>query len=348
MIRRSLLVLGLFAVACSSASTGGTGGEGGGGGTGGGGGGGTGGVAAPLAYKPCDRASRLGGFSVSLKPNEGSTPFTAIGGGVKNAVDAMEATWHELAKDGDCRLITGKNLVCSQTCPDGQMCAGDNKCAAEPLTQDTGSLTVTGLPVPVSLPFDLSSGGYFYALPATAPYPPVAAETALALKTTGGKLQPFSLAGRGVEPLVFAGTGLKVMRDQPLTVTWTAPAKAGSARIHLGLDIGHHGGIAARIECDVADTGSTTVAAPLVTKLMDQGLAGFPAISLSRQTADSTTTAGGCVDFVVASDQERPVEVPGVVSCNSNSKCEADDTDCKDCPTGMSCVGARCTKEGTP
>jgi hypothetical protein len=338
MIRRSLSMLGLCAVACSSGSSpDGTGGGGGAGGSGG-----AGGTVEALAYKPCERASRAGGFSVNLKLNEGSIPFTNISGGVKNAVDPMEASWHELAKDGDCRLLTGKILVCNQACADGQTCAGDNKCVPEPLTQDTGTLTITGLTVPVSLPFDSTLGGYNHPLPTATAYPPAAPETVLALKTSGGKLQPFSLAGRGIEALEFAGKGIKVMRNQPLTVTWKAPAKAGSARIHLAMDISHHGGLAARIECELADTGSTTIAAPLVTKLMEQGLAGYPAINLTRQTADSTTTPSGCVDFVVASNVERLIEVEGVVSCNSSKKCEAGDQGCMDCPTGMKCQGARC------
>jgi hypothetical protein len=339
MIRRSLSILGLCAVACSSASSpDGTGGGGGAGGSGG-----AGGTVEALAYKPCDRAMRVGGFTVELRANVGSSPLTNVSGGVKNAVDPLEASWHELAKDGDCRVLTGKVLVCNPECAGSQTCAGDNKCVAEPVTQDTGTLTITGLTVPVSVPFENMQGGYNYSLPTgTTPYPPAAPEAVLALKTSGGKLPPFSLAGRGIEPLEFAGKGIKVMRDQPLTVTWKAPAKAGSARIHLAMEISHHGGFAARIECELADTGSTTIAAALVTKLMDQGLAGYPAINLTRQTADSTTTPAGCVDFVVASNVERLIDVEGVVSCNSNKKCEAGDQGCMDCPTGMKCEGARC------
>src|SRR5687768_10380531 len=125
MLRRSLIALGLFAgLACSSGGGGSTGGNGGGGTpTGGAGGGGM--AAAPLAYKPCDQAMRAGGFSVELKSNAGSTPFTQIGGGVKNAIEPS-AVWQELAKDGDCRLMVGPMLVCNTPCAGGKICAGSN------------------------------------------------------------------------------------------------------------------------------------------------------------------------------------------------------------------------------
>jgi hypothetical protein len=336
------LALGLsFVVACSSGSSpgGGSGGTGGGpAGTGGttvgtGGAGGVG-VAAttPQAYKTCDQTNRVGGFVVDLKSNAGSTPFTAISGGAKGGVDPT-AIWEEAAKDGDCRLMVGRMLVCNTPCPGGKLCAGSNMCIDEPLTQDTGTLTITGLAGPVSLMW-ISGQGYSGSL---TNYPPAAPEVDIGLKTSGGKLPAISLAGRGIEPLQFAGTGLKVARNQPLAVSWTAPARNKSTRVRIKLDIAHHGGIAARIDCDVADTGSTAISATLVTKLMDRGLAGFPTISLTRQTSDATSVGPGCADFAVASEESRDIEVEGVVSCTQDGPCSPGDTGCKTCPTGMTC-----------
>ena len=137
-------------------------------------------------------------------------------------------------------------------------------------------------------------------------------------------------------------------RSQPLAVTWTPSAKSKSARIYLKLDIAHHGGIAARINCDLADSGSVTIPASLVTKLMDRGLAGFPSITLTRRTVDSTIVGPGCVDFVVASEEAREVEVEGVISCNTSEDkptCTPEEVKdgCKQCPTGMKCGdGFRC------
>jgi hypothetical protein len=340
MIRWSLLSLGILALAmaCSSGSSSGTGGGTGGTGTGGAGGGGAP-AGPPLAYTPCDQARRVGGFSVELKRNEGSTPFTAVNGGVKNAVDPS-AVWQQIDKDGDCRLLIGPN-PCAMSCPNGKVCSGANTCVDEPLTQDTGMLTVSGLSAPVSLMW-LTGQGYSTSL--TMGYPPAAPEAQIALKTGGGTTSPISLAGRGIEPLEFAGTGLRVARNQPLAVNWTASPKSKSARIHIKLDIAHHGGISARIECDVADSGSASISATLVGKLMDRGVAGFPSINLTRQTIDSTTIPAGCVELAVASNEERLVDVEGVISCNTEEPtCPAEDKECKACPTGMSCgKDARC------
>jgi hypothetical protein len=222
-------------------------------------------------------------------------------------------------------------LVCNTPCAGGMICAGANKCVAEPATQDLGTVTFSGLGAPVSLM--LANFQYSGSLAAEAPYPPFASEAEVRVQTGGGKYDAFTLAGRGLEPLEFAGTGLRVARGQPLAVSWKAPAKAGSTRVHLKLDIAHHGGISARLECDVADNGSTTIPAVLINQLMDRGVAGFPLLSLTRQTADSTTIAPGCVDFVVASEEARDIEVEGVVSCNQEHPCPAG----KICQTDLTC-----------
>jgi hypothetical protein len=341
MIRWSLVAIGLFAVGlgCSSGSdgkvSGGTGGVGTGGaaaGTGGSGGsGGGGGTAAALTYKPCDQAMRAGTFTIDLKRNEGSQPFTAFQGGVKNGIDP-ERVWQQLAQEGDCRLLVGRMLVCNTPCTGGKICAGSNMCVDEPTTQDTGTATISGLGAAKTFMF-LPGQGYYGTWPLETPFPPFAQEVEIKLQTTAGKYGALSLAGRGITPLEFAGTGLNVARNQPLPVTWTPPARPGSARIHLGLDIAHHGGISARIECDVADTGSTTISASLVNQLMDRGLAGWPTLALTRQTADSVNVASGCVEFQVASSQERPVQVEGVTSCNDDRPCPGG----KVCPANSRC-----------
>jgi hypothetical protein len=240
-----------------------------------------------------------------------------------------------MAKEGDCRLLVGRMLVCTTPCTGGKICAGSNMCVDEPVSQDLGTVTVTGLGAPLTVE---PAGPGMYSKSLTATFPPFSPEAEVTLKTTGGKYPAISLAGRGIEPLQFAGTGLKVARNQPLNVTWTAPAKNKSTRVHSKLDIAHHGGIAARIECDLPDTGSATISGALITQLMDRGLAGFPTIALTRRTADSSSLAPGCVEFTVASEETRDIEVEGVISCNTQEPtCPAGEAGCKACPAGMKC-----------
>src|SRR3954471_18566235 len=135
MIRWFPLALGFVVFgACSSGSSSGSGGSGGS--TGGTSGSGGGGVPAttPLTYKVCDETKRLGGVTVELKRNPGSTPFTAISGGVKTPIDPT-AVSEELAKDGDCRQMVGRMLVCNTPCAAGKVCAGSNMCVDSPTTQ---------------------------------------------------------------------------------------------------------------------------------------------------------------------------------------------------------------------
>jgi hypothetical protein len=339
-----LCAIGAAVSACSSdppAGANNAGGSGGGAGpgttsTGGGGGlpppaggGGTGGAApepatagAAFTHRPCERANRVGGFAVQLvaeKPEDDPpTPaFAAVTGGVRDRIDPREV-WQEVQKDGACKVVNLPLLTCTPNCSGAQVCAGANRCVPAPLGQDVGAVSVTGLSSPL-MPAALDKG-YYAPFPAGR-YPPYAAEAEVKLMAAGGAYGPFSLAGRGITPLVFKPSGLRVANDQPLALTWTAPPQPGSARIEVALDIAHHGGIGARVECDLPDTGSYTIPGALITKLISFGTAGFPTITLSRRTVDSTTIAPGCVEFAVASSVERPVEVEGVISCGEDLPC---------------------------
>jgi hypothetical protein len=272
-------------------------------------------------YKPCDPANRVGGFALQLvaaKPHdEPPTPaFAQAAGKVGDRIDPRDL-WQVQSKEGDCSLVTLPNLFCDPRCSGDQVCAGQNKCVPEPVLQDVGAVTVTGLIAPLSV--NAVNKNYYAPLPPN-PYPPFAADAAIRLSAAGGSYGAFSLAGRGIEPLVFAQSGLNVMRDKPLALTWTA-SKISSTRVAIALDIAHHGGIAARILCDVPDTGSATIAGGLITKLIERGTAGFPTINLTRRTVDSTAITPGCVEFAVSSSVEELVQVEGVTSCREDLPC---------------------------
>ena len=107
----------------------------------------------------------------------------------------------------------------------------------------------------------------------------------------------------------------------------------------MSMDIAHHGGGAARIDCDVPDTGSAKIPAGLIKELLDRGSAGFPQLLLTRLTADSVNIAPGCVDFLVSSSFKHALMVDGEVSCtcdNTDPSC-GKGTDDVPCPTGQTC-----------
>jgi hypothetical protein len=281
-------------------------------------------AAGAFAYRPCDRANRVGGFAVQLvaEKTEDTPPtpaFAAVTGAVRDRIDPREL-WQQVQMDGACKVVDLPTLTCTPACAGTQICAGNNRCVPEPSAQDVGAVTVTGLPAPLQ---PAAFNKTYYAPFPAGRYPPFANEAEVKLTTAGGAYPPFSLAGRGITPLAFTQTGLRVANDQPLAISWAAPAQAGSARIEIALDIAHHGGIGARIECDVPDSGSHTIPGALVTRLISFGTAGFPTITLTRRTVDSTTITPGCVEFAVASSVERPVEVEGVISCGEDLPCPA-------------------------
>jgi hypothetical protein len=328
---RLLFVLLASTSACSSSggSSAASGGSGGAPSGSGGSGGNPGGL---LPYKPCQPGSRVGGFAVQLMPAmaDASPPaaaYTQVNGGVLDRVDPT-TLWQTTDSDGDCKLVVGSSPACNPACGTGQVCGGQNQCSPEPVSRSVGTVVITGLSAPVSLmPLASYKVVYYAALPASAKYPPFSPGDPVALSADGGAVGAFELGGRGIEPLVFPGTGLSISAGQPLAINWTAPAPGGSSRVLIALDIAHHGGVAARVECDVADTGSATIPASLLDKLVARGTAGFPTVSLTRRTLDSTSIAPGCVDFAVASTVERDVQVAGVQSCN----------DSKPCPSGRTC-----------
>jgi hypothetical protein len=146
--------------------------------------------------------------------------------------------------------------------------------------------------------------------------------TALALQAAGAADIPaFTLRGWGIAPVTVPKEPLPAEDGKPLTVTWTPPGKMGPQRVLLNVGLNLHGSVDTWMVCDVPDTGSFTIDAALVGQLFKFGTSGFPRISVTRLSADSTTVKNGCVQFSVASEVERPLKVPGLESCNFDEEC---------------------------
>ncbi len=291
------------------------------------GGGDPGGSATSALYSPCASAARLGGFAVDLTVMDGTPGYTSLIGAVRDVPDPREV-WSDSGANG-CALVTGPALSCASACATGMFCGAAGSCIAEPIPQNAGVVMITGVgPTPIEVTRIASRNSYYSTL--TDPFPPFAPGDTVTLSAAGADVPAFSLEGRGIAPLTFAGTGIVIGRDKPIDLTWTAPAAPGDAKIYVRVDIGHHGGIAARIDCHVGDTGSTRIPAALVNMLIGKGTAGFPSVSLTRRTIDSETLATGCVDLAVASSVERVVMVEGVTSCTNVGAGD-------ECPTGQTC-----------
>jgi hypothetical protein len=320
----SLLAAAACVSACSSESSDGASG---GASNGSGGNGGNGG-ASQIPYAPCSDDTRVGLLTLKLVPPEGaSTGYSEFSGVVSDKVMPSDV-WVETKKEGDCRLITGPKLTCAPTCKVGEVCLGNNQCTSAPAGQDVGTITLTGLLSPLTA---TPTSGKQYYKPITGAFPPATPGAEVTLNASGGTYPAFSLRAGAIDPLEVPPGQITLDTTKPLTFSWTAPSVAGSSRVVLSLDLAHHGNVAAKLVCDVADTGSATVPVSMLTALAAEGIAGFPSVAITRLSVTSTTLAPGCVQFAAASSVNRELVLPGLTSCG----CPMDT--CEPCTAAQVC-----------
>jgi hypothetical protein len=273
-----------------------------------------------LAYAPCDASQRAGQFTLELGDG-----YTAVQGRVLSGVVPANVRQVE-AQEGQCRLLRGRTLFCEPACGASQTCGEGGVCISYPTARNVGSVSVRGLKTELSL--SPNSAKFYSSSATTLPHPGFDEGASIKLVASGSEVETFTLRGQGVGALIVPEGPITLERDQPVTVSWTPSASPGAARIQLVVDLAHHGGIAASLECDgLADTGSFTLPTGLVSQLLDVGVAGFPKISISRRSADSTNTSVGCVELLVLSQVDREILIPGLVSCSGD----------EDCPEGKTC-----------
>jgi hypothetical protein len=267
----------------------------------------------PLAYGPCAAARRVGAFSVEL-----SDLYTAASGNVAEAVVAADVP--ELVRElGDCRLERQRNLFCDPPCGGGATCGEGNACVPYPENIDVGEVSLWGLAEAVHMQADASGRRYWHT---KLPHPGFQTGADIHLQAEGGELTPFTLRGFGVSALETPDTTLELESEQAFDVAWTA-AHASPARVLFTLSIDQHGVTPLSVVCEVGDTGSLSVPAPLVTALFDAGPSGFPSARLERRSADSTMLEHGCVEFTVRATAKLSVDVSGHMPCARDEDCLA-------------------------
>jgi hypothetical protein len=311
-----------------SAGSAGTGGEGGRASTGGdsAGSGGTSGNTAPSG-EVCANAERAG--SLGLRLTGGKTIFDgAIGDGI-----TPSSVYREIAAEGGCQLLGPRDLFCSPSCESGMTCAGENACTPTPTKQSAGMITVTGLLASLDVERNGITGGYSKTI--LDPYPAFEPGAAIQLSAAGDVIAAFTLNGWGVPPLVTSLTTVNVSKGSGVPLTWdTTGVNAEQTEIFMHFSVNVHGATTGWIECSVPDTGSFEIPATLVSNLIDLGLSGFPRMSMSRRSADSTQLpTGDCVDFEISSEAQIELTVDGLVSCSASMPCPEGQT----CSTEMAC-----------
>lgn len=217
---------------------------------------------------------------------------------------------------GSCQLLKPSLPFCTPACAQDRVCVASNTCQAYPKTKNAGELSVLGLASPVILPAVPPSFAYQSSELA---YPPCNEGSEVTLLAMGQ-----TALNRCVAPLTMArNDALPVRLGQPLRLAWNAPSLPHLSRIQIRLDIAHHGGNkTGEILCDVDDTGTFDVPAPLIDALINLGLAGAPSVIVSR-TSSVPLPSHPSVGFVVSSRVERAVDT-GVITCFDNAACPED------------------------
>lgn len=288
-------------------------------------GGGPSGGSAPSALEP------VGRIDITIKPPDStSAGATTFIGKFYDAPYPVQNSWKLEEASGGCELLTPVFPFCDPGCGTS-VCVSDDRCVPYPKQVDVGTLAVEGLQAQTGTSFmvsPLSETNLTYQPKASVglTYPGATSGQPVVVRASAGAYGPFTLQASGIAPLELMGAGsVRVASGEPTTLAWVP--SGSEARVLVELDISHHGGIKGEIVCDVADTGSLEIPASLVTGLVDLGVAGFPTIILTRRSVGSTTVPQGRVELLLSSRVERPVEIPGVVSCSSDPEC----------PTGQKC-----------
>ncbi len=299
------------------ASTGGSSASGGDAATGGdaAGGGATDGMA-------CGSDSRLGGFIVQFTESS-----TMVGGSVYDAVTPM-FVWEETAREGDCAVQRRPTLFCDPQCITPQTCGDDGTCIDAPEKQGIGTVTLSGLSVAVEITPDEVTNNYYFL--GSIPDPGLTPSSTIGLSASGGYFPAFELTAPGIEALSVTTQSLTVSGDAPVTVAWT-PAADPVGRVRVVLNLSSHGSDTIQLQCDVEDTGSVEIPASLLSELIGLEVAGYPRLTVIRESADSTAVSSGCIDLLVQSTlviEGTAVQIAGVTYCTSVD----------DCPSGQDCL----------
>ncbi|MEO6601906.1 MAG: hypothetical protein ABIQ16_18655 [Polyangiaceae bacterium] len=262
------------------------------------------------------------------------TPASDLGDATTNIVGTVydgptpaTTIWEKPQVEGACTLTTPRIPFCNTACGGSSVCVEDDTCMAYPIAHGVGTVTVTGVKTTDDQSaFTMTPIKNNYQPTASLAYPPFADGDAVTIAAAGDFFPAFSVSSKGIAPLALTSTELSLKSGQPLDLAWTKGA-VGNARIHVKLDISHHGGSKGQIECDADDSGSISIPSTLIGKLLALGVSGYPTVIVTRRATGSTTISAGRVELVVSSVVEHPVTIDGLTSCTAD----------KDCASGKTC-----------
>jgi hypothetical protein len=296
------------------ATTGGTAGASGTAGSGGGTGGGTGGSGGSA---PGDEV--VGTFTVALNPPEDGAPaFTSIYGDVFSGAYPTEVIETPVVSEGGCTVYKYSQHTCiSPACTTAQKCAGPEDCRAVPDLVSVGTVTVGGVG---ASPLTLSLTNNKYQYPLDLEYPGFDEGAELSISASGAFYSAFTVATSGVAPVTLSADTFELASGTPLLVQWEAGANP-DATVSINLNISRHGGSSGYLECTGSDSGSLTIPAGPVTRLIELGVAGYPQLVLTRRSRAEVPVPTGKVTFQSMATAVPTLTIDGLCSCFDSSDC---------------------------
>lgn len=238
-------------------------------------------------------------------PPDGYATFTA------QFFDAPPPAVHNVEtkqESSGCKLLTP--VLCEPACAVGSYCTPTKECKPKPSPVGVGMLKVEGLSG-MTLMLEPTPPLMNYSGPTLQPFPPCNEGSSVSVQS-----DKFTTSIKCIAPLMLTSAlPIPVKSGQATKITWTPPGTAGISRIFIALEIAHHGGYRGQVDCDVADTGSFDIPAPLVTALRDLGLAGYPSVAVTRYSTNSPASDPEA-KLTMPSRVEVPVDT-GVISCGS-------------------------------
>lgn len=298
-------------------------------------------AAADATSAPDDAATgdpkvQVGHFTLRLNAAVENNPaYVSLTGKISDGPTPSELVWDKEDTSESCTLYVPRSPFCETSCGAG-VCVEDDVCQSNPSARAAGKATFTGVQTSkgeTSFASDPINGSYQLPAGLSLPFPPFAEGDEVEVSTAGGKdIAPFTIAAKGIAPLTLSGSanGYPLERGKPLALSWNAAKDASSSRIHVKLDISHHGGFKGKVECDVPDDGALSIPSSLIDQLLALGVAGYPTVIVTRSSVGSATVAFGRVDLNLTMYVEAPILIDGLVSCNGDEACPSGKTCQKD------------------
>lgn len=271
-----------------------------------------------------------GTFQVEIVPPNSKDPGqAAILGRVLDGVNPSNVIWEVAATEGDCVLLTPRIPFCDPKCSSSEACVEDDECQPYPTGIDIGTVTVEGIKTTAGetdFTMDPVAGYYQPAADIDLAYPPFAEGDAIVFSASGNEeVVPFTMTAQGIVPFEIITESITLEDGKSVEIEWVPGGLPDLAVINLSVNISYHAGTKGTISCETPDSGAIELPSTMVDALKDLGLSGWPMIVFSR-TITGTTEPELPVDLIIESSMTQNVNIPGLISCNTDADCPEDQT----------------------